>query len=143
LYSSNVREGGEDLGFIIVHSYFYVASHLSNVRESVELQENVNVEIVVLHILISFEGIVGLPIGYQFNKGGNRKLQGGLFIFIGKFSMSIFLQMKGGFATLHFIQMKFVLVIPYPPSHCLNERQYKVGCGILICSNKLVVSKWG
>jgi hypothetical protein len=26
----------------------------------------------------------------KFNKGGNCKLQGGLFIFIGKFSMGIF-----------------------------------------------------
>jgi hypothetical protein len=46
------------------------------------------VEIEVLHILLSFEGIVGLPV-YQFNKGGNCKLQGGLFI-IGKFSMGLF-----------------------------------------------------
>ncbi len=98
-------------------------------------------------------GIVGLPIVYQFNKEGNCKLQVGLFIFIAKFSMGIFnvggnckLQlppMKAGCVTLHLIQMKFVLVIPHPPSHCLNERQYKGGCGIIIPSNELVVSKWG
>jgi hypothetical protein len=79
------------------------------------------VEIVVLHILLSFEGIVGLPIVYQFNKEVNCKLQGGLFIFIGKFNMGVFNiggickllfpQMIGGCVTLHFIQMKFVLFI--------------------------------
>ena len=63
---------------------------------------------------ISFEGIVGLPIVDQFNKGGNCKLQGGLFIFIGKFSMGIFNiggncklqfpQMKGGCVTLTFFK---------------------------------------
>jgi hypothetical protein len=36
------------------------------------------VEIAVLHILLSFEGILGLLIVYQFHKGGNCKLQGGL-----------------------------------------------------------------
>jgi hypothetical protein len=53
------------------------------VREGVELQKMSFVEIVVLHMLILFDIIVGLPIVYQFNKGGNCKLQGGLFIFIG------------------------------------------------------------
>jgi hypothetical protein len=48
------------------------------------------VQIVVLHILLLFEGIVGHAIVYQFNKGGNCKLQGGLFIFILKLSMGIF-----------------------------------------------------
>ena len=96
---------------------------------------------------------MGLPIVDQFNKGGNCKLQGGLFIFIGKFSMGIFNiggncklqfpQMKGGCVTLHLIQMKFVLVIAHPPSHCLNDRQHIGGCGIIIPSNELVVSKWG
>ena len=76
-------------------------------------------EIVVLYTLLSFEGIVGLPIVDQFNKGGNCKLQGGLFIFIGKFSMGIFNiggncklqfpQMKGGCVTLPFLQMTFFL----------------------------------
>jgi hypothetical protein len=107
----------------------------------------------VLHILISFEGILGLPIVYQFNKGGNCKLQGGLFIFIRKSSMGIFNiggncklqfpQMKGGCVTINFIQIKFALFIPHPPSHCLNEMQHKGGCGILIPPNDLVVSKWG
>ena len=62
-----------------------------------------------------------------FNIGGNCKLQ--------------FSQMKGGCVTLHFLQMKFVLVIPYPPSHCLNEMQNKGGCGVVILSNELVVYK--
>jgi hypothetical protein len=36
------------------------------------------------------EGAVGLPIVDQFNKGGNCKLQGDLFIFFAKFSMGMF-----------------------------------------------------
>ena len=63
-------------------------------------------EIVVLYTLLSFEGIVGLPIVDQFNKGGNCKLQGGLFIFIGKFSMGIF--NIGGNCKLQFPEMKGV-----------------------------------
>jgi hypothetical protein len=54
--------GGEGVRFMIVHTLLYVASHSSNMREGVELQENVICRNVVLHILLSFEGIVGLPI---------------------------------------------------------------------------------
>jgi hypothetical protein len=93
-------------------------------------------EIVVLHTLPLSEGVVGLPILDQFNKGGNCKLQGGIFIFIGKFSMGIF--NIGGNCKLQFPQMDG---IPHPPSHCLNEWQHKGGCGIIITSNELVVSK--
>ena len=99
-------------------------------------------EIVELHTFLSFEGIVGPPNVYQFNKGGNCKLQGGLFIFIEKFSMGIFNiggncklqlpQMKGGCVTLHLLQMKFVLVIPHPPLHCLNERQEVWNCNLAL-----------
>jgi hypothetical protein len=63
-----------------------------------------------------------------FNIGGNCKLQ--------------FPQTKVECVTLHVVQMKFVLVIPLPPSHWLNERQDKGGCGTIIPSNELVVSKW-
>ncbi len=75
----------------------------------------------------------------KFNKGGNCKLQGWLFIFIEKFSNGIFNtggncklqlpQMKGVCLTLQFLQMKIVLVIPHPPLRCLNERKLKGRCG--------------
>jgi hypothetical protein len=42
-----VREGGEGVGFMIVHFLLYVDSHPSNVKEGVELQEQISsVEIV-------------------------------------------------------------------------------------------------
>jgi hypothetical protein len=57
----------------------------------------------------------------NFNKGGNYKLQGRVFIFIEKFSMGQFNkggncklqfpQIEEGRVTLQFLQMKFFLVI--------------------------------
>jgi hypothetical protein len=98
-----------------------------NLRVDVKLQEQISFEVILLlHILLSFDGIVfymdSVKICFfdQFNKGGNCELQKIIFIIISKFSKCVFNlegnckiqypKMKGGCVTLHFLQLKFVLL---------------------------------